>query len=60
MNVLVFNCGSSTLKFQVLSLDEDTPFGGERRLVHGIVEKIGGNGLLKFIDGGQSVQETIP
>ena len=26
MKVLIFNCGSSTLKFQVLALDEDTPY----------------------------------
>lgn len=60
MNVLVFNCGSSTLKFQVLKLDVDTVSGGEERLVHGIVERIGGSGFLRFVDrSGQSLEETI-
>jgi len=59
MKVLIFNCGSSTLKFQVLALDKDTPSGGEQRLAHGIVERIGGRAMLKFVDeNGQSLQET--
>src|SRR4030042_3086893 len=59
MKVLIFNCGSSTLKFQVLALDKDPPSGGEQRLAHGIVERIGGRAMLKFVDeNGQSLQET--
>lgn len=59
MKVLIFNCGSSTLKFQVMALDEDTPPGREKRLARGIVERIGGKGMLKFVDEkGPSLQET--
>jgi acetate kinase len=59
MKVLIFNCGSSTLKFQVLALDEDTPPDGEKRLARGIVEKIGSKAMLKFVDEkGPSLQET--
>jgi acetate kinase len=59
MKVLIFNCGSSTLKFQVLALDEDTPPGGEKRLARGIVERIGSKAMLKFVgEKGPSPQET--
>jgi len=50
MKVLVINCGSSTLKFQVLALDKDTPPGREQKLAHGIIEKIGSKAMLKFVD----------
>lgn len=60
MKVLVFNCGSSTLKFQVIALDEDTPPGRKQGLAHGVIERIGGKGFLKFVDEkGQSLQEII-
>jgi acetate kinase len=59
MKVLVINCGSSTLKFKVIGLDEDTFPGREQQLVHGIVEKIGNKAMLKFVDEkGPSLQET--
>jgi len=59
MKVLIINCGSSTLKFQVLALDEDTPPGGEKRLARGIVERIGSKAMLKFVgEKGPSLQET--
>ncbi len=59
MKILVFNCGSSTLKFKVVGLDQDTPFGQEQELVWGIVEKIGGEAMLKFVDEtGSSLEET--
>jgi len=59
MKILVFNCGSSTLKFEVLALDEDTPSGGEQQLARGIVERVGGDAMLKFTnERGQRLQET--
>jgi len=59
MKVLVINCGSSTLKFKVIGLDEDTPPHREQQLVRGIVEKIGNKAMLKFVDEkGPSLQET--
>ena len=59
MKVLVFNCGSSTLKFQVIELDEATPLGRERRLGHGLVDRIGRPGEIRFVaENGESFQET--
>jgi acetate kinase len=59
MKVLAINCGSSTLKFKVIGLEEDTPPGREQQLVRGIVEKIGSKAMLNFADGkGPGLQET--
>ena len=43
MKTLAINCGSSTLKFQVIEME------GERKLASGIVDKIGDTGKTKFI-----------
>ncbi len=60
MKVLVFNCGSSTLKFKVIGIDQDTPPGLERQLARGMIERIGSSALLKFADEeGQHLKETI-
>src|ERR687886_2763090 len=47
MKVLTINCGSSTLKFRTL---ETFPVasGRERRLAHGIVDRIGTRGTLEL------------
>src|SRR3990172_9287287 len=46
VNVLVFNCGSSSVKFLVADLEvEPTGEWREQRLTRGVVERIGG-GLL--------------
>lgn len=59
MKVLAINCGSSTLKFKVLELSEDTPPGQERGMAHGVVERIGGPGTIKFIaESGERLQAT--
>jgi acetate kinase len=61
MNVLVFNCGSSSLKFQVIGLGggarSDEP---ERRLAHGLIERIGGEASCAFgvTDGPRSQHTT--
>ena len=42
MKVLAINCGSSTLKFELLQLGrEDKDQGQEKRLARGLVEEIG-------------------
>ena len=47
MNVLVLNCGSSSLKFQIIEVRSDTVGGEEQRtLTRGLVERIGGQALL--------------
>ncbi|MEW6282553.1 MAG: acetate kinase [Candidatus Eremiobacterota bacterium] len=54
MNVLVLNCGSATLKFQVLETDADKMReDADRRLASGLVERIGGQALIKFTATGQ-------
>jgi len=61
MNILVFNCGSSSLKFQVIGLDGSTGSGGrDRRLAHGLIERIGGESSCAFATmDGNPYQETI-
>ena len=52
MKILVLNCGSSTLKFQLIETD---PAHGatakERRLARGLVDRIGGNANYRFMAG---------
>src|SRR5438067_632380 len=66
MNVLVLNCGSSSLKFRVMALDR-APAGaahGEtpgRALAGGLIERIGGPAALTFqAEGRPSLRETAP
>lgn len=57
MKVLVINCGSSSLKYQLIDMD------GERVLAKGLVERIGINGslLTHRIDGKRvEIERDIP
>jgi acetate kinase len=55
MNVLAVNCGSSTLKFQLIDME------GARTLARGIVERISGPAAIEFsAEGGQVLQEAAP
>jgi acetate kinase len=59
MKILIINCGSSTLKFQVMDLDENTPLGLERRMGHGLVDRIGRRGEIRFVaENGERLQES--
>ena len=60
MKVLVLNCGSSSVKFQLLETDaESARSGTDRALAKGIVENIGGTAVLKFEAAGRKpVKET--
>lgn len=43
MNVLVLNCGSSSVKFQLIAADlEHIAQNTDVRLAHGIIERLGG------------------
>ncbi|MEP7029015.1 MAG: acetate kinase, partial [Candidatus Eisenbacteria bacterium] len=55
MNVLVLNCGSSSLKFQLVVTDADriARDGDERRAV-GVIERIGSEALLTFTAAGRA------
>ena len=47
MNVLVLNCGSSSLKFQIIDVRSDSVGGDEQlTLAKGLVERIGSHALL--------------
>lgn len=49
MNILVLNCGSSSLKFQIISTDlEKIANNADIRLAEGHIERIGGAGLITF------------
>lgn len=54
MNVLVLNCGSSSVKFQIVDTDLDMINGdADRRVASGIVERVGGQALVTFQAEGQ-------
>jgi acetate kinase len=54
VNVLVLNCGSSTLKFQLIETDEERiERDQDRRLAIGVVERIGSEALLTLEASGQ-------
>lgn len=54
MNVLVLNCGSSTLKFQLLETDYDKiETDSDIVKATGIIERIGSQALLKFTAAGK-------
>jgi acetate kinase len=47
MNVLVLNCGSSTVKFQLIATDLDLiNQNRDRRLARGVIERIGGESII--------------
>lgn len=61
MKILAINCGSSTLKFQLIEVEgEVTALGQEQRLASGIVDRIGGKGTLRFTaENSERLQETV-
>jgi len=54
MKILVLNCGSSSLKFQLVETDEELARAGrDRSLARGGIENIGGMAVLKYEALGQ-------
>jgi len=54
MNVLVLNCGSSSVKFQLIATDlERIEQDSDQRLAHGLIERIGGAGIVTFTAEGK-------
>ncbi|MDQ6652994.1 MAG: acetate kinase [Acidobacteriota bacterium] len=50
MNVLVLNCGSSSVKFQLISTDvERIEQNTDERLAHGLIERIGGEAIITLL-----------
>jgi acetate kinase len=62
VNVLVLNCGSSSVKFQIVETDIDLiAADSDRRLARGIVERVGSLALINFqAEGGVKVIEDAP
>lgn len=60
MKVLVLNCGSSSLKFQLVETDEASArAGSDKALARGLVENIGGAAVLRYeAEGQKPVRET--
>lgn len=49
MNVLVLNCGSSSVKFQVVATDLDLiSKDADKRLASGVIERVGSESLITF------------
>jgi acetate kinase len=54
MNVLVLNCGSSSLRFQIIETNQDfIARDADRRLARGLVERIGSHALITLEALGQ-------
>ncbi|MFN0278502.1 MAG: acetate kinase [Pyrinomonadaceae bacterium] len=59
MNILVLNCGSSSLKFQLIATDlERIERNDDRRLAHGTIERIGGAAIITLTAEGQIPQRS--
>jgi acetate kinase len=60
VKVLVLNCGSSSVKFQLVETDETSAAEGrDRTLAKGLVENIGGAAILRYeADGKRPLRET--
>jgi len=62
MNVLVLNCGSSSVKFQIIQTDADKIAGNsDRRLARGLIELAGPRTMVTFQAGEQPpLKENVP
>src|SRR5919109_3228721 len=62
MKVLVLNCGSSTLKFQVIETGAGASYSaGDRTLARGLVDRIGGDSTCTFeVAGATPEKRTVP
>lgn len=62
MNILVLNCGSSSVKFQIIQTDMDRiEKNSDRVLAGGVIERVGTQSLITFQATGQpKVRQAIP
>lgn len=60
MNVLVLNCGSSTVKFQLISTDLDAiKVNEDRRLARGSFERLGGEAICTLQAGNDPPRKSV-
>ncbi len=61
MRILVMNCGSSTLKFQLIEIeDRGRSLNKGRRLAHGFIDRIGGEGVFRIdLETGKAWREDV-
>jgi acetate kinase len=62
MNILVLNCGSSSVKFQIIQTDlERIEHDTDRVLAGGIIERVGSQALITFQATGQpKLRQALP
>jgi acetate kinase len=62
MNILVLNCGSSSVKFQLIATDlEQIAGNSDRRLARGVIERIGGEAIITLhAEGREAQRSTAP
>ncbi len=59
MNILVLNCGSSSVKFQLITTDlERIAHHADQRLARGVIERIGGEAVCTLQVEGQGKQRS--
>jgi acetate kinase len=60
MNILVLNCGSSTVKFQLIATDLDRiAQNADKRLARGTIERIGGEAIVTLtVEGSEQQRST--
>jgi acetate kinase len=60
MRVLVVNCGSSTLKFELTEVMDGAAHSGGRRLASGVIDSIGGRATIELrAEGRDAFQEVV-
>jgi acetate kinase len=62
MNILVLNCGSSSLKFQIIETDLDLiEHDSDKQKAKGLIERIGSQSLVTLqADGRPTVKQAVP
>jgi acetate kinase len=59
MNVLILNCGSSTVKFQLIATDlDDISRNADHRVARGVIERIGGEAIITSKVEGHAQQRS--
>lgn len=62
MNILVLNCGSSSVKFQLIATDLEQIAGNtDQRLARGVIERIGGEAIITLqAEGAKAQRRAAP